>query len=56
MLLDRLVSNELTLNREQIAELLGLRRQSVTAAASMLQIANDRRVRIPHRVQASQRP
>ena len=39
MFLDRLTSNELTLTQERIAELMGVRRESVTAAGSKLQIA-----------------
>ena len=39
MYLDRQVSNELTLTHEHIAELLGVRRESVTHAASRLQTA-----------------
>lgn len=39
MFLDRLTSNELTLTQERIAELMGVRRESVTAAAGKLQIA-----------------
>ncbi len=39
MLLDHLTSNELTLTQERIAELMGVRRESVTAAASKLRIA-----------------
>jgi CRP-like cAMP-binding protein len=39
MFLDRLTSNELTLTQERIAELMGVRRESVTTAAGKLQIA-----------------
>jgi len=39
MFLDRLTSNELTLTQERIAELMGVRRESVTAAGSKRQIA-----------------
>jgi CRP-like cAMP-binding protein len=39
MLLDRLASNELPLTHEHIAELMGVRRESVTEAAGKLQIA-----------------
>lgn len=39
MFLDRLTSNELTLTQERIAELMGVRRESVTTAAGKLQVA-----------------
>jgi CRP-like cAMP-binding protein len=39
MFLDRLTSNDLTLTQERIAELMGVRRESVTEAARRLQIA-----------------
>lgn len=39
MFSDRLASNDLTLTQERIAELMGVRRESVTTAASKLQIA-----------------
>ena len=39
MFLDRLTSNDLTLTQERIAELMGVRRESVTTAAGKLQIA-----------------
>jgi CRP-like cAMP-binding protein len=39
MFSDRLISNDLTLTQERVAELMGVRRESVTTAASKLQIA-----------------
>ena len=39
MFLDRLTSNELTLTHERMAEIMGIRRESVTEAAGKLQIA-----------------
>ena len=39
MFLDRRTSNELTLTQERIAELMGVRRESVTVAATKLQVA-----------------
>jgi hypothetical protein len=39
MFLDRQSSNDLALTHEHIAELIGVRRESVTEAASTLQIA-----------------
>jgi CRP-like cAMP-binding protein len=39
MFLDRLASNDLTLTQERVAELMGVRRESVTTAANKLQIA-----------------
>jgi CRP-like cAMP-binding protein len=45
MFLDRRESNELALTQERIAELMGVRRESVAAAASKLQIAGSIRCR-----------
>ena len=39
MFLDHLTSNELTLTQERIAQLMGVRRESVTEAAGKLQSA-----------------
>ncbi|MGO8828430.1 MAG: Crp/Fnr family transcriptional regulator [Steroidobacteraceae bacterium] len=39
MFLDRQTSNELTLTHERIAEIMGVRRESVTVAATKLQVA-----------------
>jgi CRP-like cAMP-binding protein len=48
MFLDRQTSNDLTLTQEQIAELMGVRRESVTEAARKLQIAGSIRYQRGH--------